>query len=62
MCFSKDTFGLFGVHKQVECIHFEPMLGIFGPSQGQKGPLKMGQFGTTNGSKTGPCFSMVFQT
>ena len=37
MCFSKDTFGLFGVHKQVERAHFEPMLSNFGPSQGRKG-------------------------
>ena len=37
MCFSRDTFGLFGVHKQVEWSHFEPMLSNFGPSQGQKG-------------------------
>ena len=34
--FSKDTFGLFGVHKQVEWAHFEPILSNFGPSQGQK--------------------------
>ena len=52
MCFSKDTFGLFGLHNQVEWFHFEPMLSNFGPSQGRKG-LEMGQFGTTNGSKTG---------
>ena len=37
MCFSKDTFGLFGVHKQAEPAHFEPMLSKFGPSQGRKG-------------------------
>ena len=38
MSFSNDTFGLFGVHKQVEWAHFEPMLSNFGPSQGRKGP------------------------
>ena len=38
MCFSKDTFGLFWVHKQVERAHFEPMLSNFGPSQDRKGP------------------------
>ena len=38
MCFSKDTFGLFGVHKQVKRAHFEPMLSNFGPSHGRKGP------------------------
>ena len=37
MCFSKDTFGLFGVHKQVQWAHFEPMLSNFGPSEGRKG-------------------------
>ena len=37
MCFSKDTFALFGVPKQVERAHFKPMLGNFGPSQGRKG-------------------------
>ena len=37
MCFSKDTFGIFGVHKQVEWSHFEPMLSKIGPSQGRKG-------------------------
>ena len=37
MCFSKDTFGLFGLHKQVEWSHFEPMLCNFGCSQGRKG-------------------------
>ena len=36
-CFSKDTFGLFGFHKQVDWSHFEPMLSNFGPSQGRKG-------------------------
>ena len=35
--FSKDSFGLFGMHKQVESAHFEPMLSNFGPSQGRKG-------------------------
>ena len=37
MCFSKDTFGLLGVHKQVKWGHFEPMLSNFGPFEGQKG-------------------------
>ena len=37
MCFFKDTFGPFGVHKQVEWAHFEPVMANFGPSQGQKG-------------------------
>ena len=37
MCFSKDTFGLFGLHKQLEWSHFEPMLSNFGASQGRKG-------------------------
>ena len=37
MCLSKDTFGLFGVHKQVALAHFEPMLSNFGPSQGRNG-------------------------
>ena len=37
MYFSKDTFGLFGVHKQVEWAHFEPMLSNIGPSQCRKG-------------------------
>ena len=37
MCFSKDTFGLFGLHKQVEWSHFEPMWSYFGPSQGREG-------------------------
>ena len=37
MCFSKDTFGLFGVHKQVDGAHFERMWSNNGPSQGQKG-------------------------
>ena len=58
MCFSKDTFGLFGVHKQVERAHFEPMLSNFGASQGRKG-LENGpiwdQKWLKNGSK--PWFS-----
>ena len=29
MCFSKNTFGLFGVHKQVERAHFEPIASHF---------------------------------
>ena len=37
MCFFKDTFRLFGVHKQLECVHFEAILSNFGPSQGRKG-------------------------
>ena len=54
MCFSKGTFGLFGLHKQVEWSHFEPMLSNFAPSQGRKG-LENGPFwdhkGLKNGSK-----------
>ena len=45
MYFSKDTFGLFGVYKQVECVHFEPTLGNLSP-QAERAS-KMGQFGTT---------------
>ena len=52
MRFSKDIFVLFWLHKQLEWSHFEPMLSNFGRSQGRKG-LENGQFGTTNGSKTG---------
>ena len=52
MCFSKDTFGLIGVHKQVDCVHFEPMLSNLAPLKADRA-LKMGWFGTTNGSKTG---------
>ena len=37
MCFSKDIVGLFGLHKQVEWCHFEPMLSNVGHSQGRKG-------------------------
>ena len=48
MCLSKDTFGVFRVHKQLQGAHFEPMLRNFGPSHGQ-----LGQFGTKNGSKMG---------
>ena len=58
MCFSKDTFALFGLHKQVEWAHFEPMWSNFGPSQGRKG-LKNGPIWDhkwlKNGSK--PWFS-----
>ena len=58
MWFSKDTFGLFGVHKQMEWSHFEPVLTNFGPSQGRKGvesgPIR-DQKWLKNGSK--PCFS-----
>ena len=58
MCFSKNSFGLFGVHKQMELAHFEPMLSNFGPSQGRKG-LESGLFWDhkwlQNGSK--PWFS-----
>ena len=39
MCFSKDTFGLFGLHKQVEWSHFEPV-EQFWPLSRPKGPLK----------------------
>ena len=49
MFFSKDTFGLFGVHQQVEWAHFEPMLARLKVERA----FKMGQFGTTNGSKRG---------
>ena len=44
MCFAKDTFGQFGVHKQVERVHFEPKLSNFGPSQRRKG-LENGPIG-----------------
>ena len=37
MCFPKDTFGLFGVRKQVERAHSEAMLSNLGPSQGRDG-------------------------
>ena len=36
MCCSKYTFGLFGVHIQLEGGIFEPMLSNFGPSRDQK--------------------------
>ena len=58
MCFPKDSFGLFGVHKRVGWAHFEPMLSNFGFSQGRKG-LESGVFWEhkwlQNGSK--PWFS-----
>ena len=52
MWFSKDTFGVFGVHKQVEWAH-EPMLCNFGPSQGQKG-LENGPIWDHKWLKNGP--------
>ena len=58
MCFSEDTFGLFGLHKQMEWSHFEPMLSNFGSSQGPKG-LENGQIGDHKWLKNGsqPWFS-----
>ena len=52
MCFFKHTFGLFGVHAQVEWAHFEPMWAILAPLKAERA-LKMGHFGSPNGSKTG---------
>ena len=58
MCFSKDTFGPFGVHKQVKWAHFEPIASNFGPSKVIK-CLENGLFcnhkWVKNGSKM--CFS-----
>ena len=58
MFFSKDIFGLYGLHKQVEWSHFEPMLSNFGISQGrkgfEKGPISDNKW-LKNGSK--PWFS-----
>ena len=59
MCFSKDTFGLFGVHKQVEWAHFEPMLSNFGPSQGRKGLENSANLGRQMAQKR--VKTMVFQ-
>ena len=36
-CFSRNDPKPFGVPKQVEWSHFEPMLSYFSPSQGRKG-------------------------
>ena len=38
MCFSKNDLGAFGVPKQVECAHFEPIVSHFGPSNITKMP------------------------
>ena len=43
MCFSKDTFALFGVHKQVNSAHFEPRLSNLAP------PPPQGCTGLENG-------------
>ena len=53
MCLSKDTFGLFGLHKQVEWSHFESILSKFGPSLGRKG-LENGPFWDHKWLKNGP--------
>ena len=59
MCFSKVTFGLIRVHKLEKNTNYNLNESILGPCWALLAPLeakralKMGQFGTTNGSKTG---------